>query len=256
LLSSAEIDRHYSGDSHHALERWGVSHYDTVVSNTPWHIRNVRTLIYAAVALTIVSIGLYSFLMSPDAVQAWVSAREFYGLGALTLLLASMLIGPLIFVLPWLPMRAHLALGRRALGVSAFSLAVVHAVSYLGPTIDWNWRTLYTPGTLWMAGLLLGIPLIATMGTLAFTSRDQVVRRLGPKRWKKLHKAVYLLLPGTLLHAIFLGADFGVNHGPDVKTDTDAGCLVSTLIASAVWALLFVLRKRHLRIKLAVKSLI
>jgi sulfoxide reductase heme-binding subunit YedZ len=217
------------------------------MSQTPWHLRNVRTLIYAGLALTIVSIGIDSFLESADAVQAWVLARQMFGLGALALLLSAMIIAPLCFVLPWLPLKAHLALGRRALGVSAFTLALLHMISYLGPAIYWDWHVLYRSGRLWIAGLLLSIPIFLMMGALAVTSQDWAVRRLGPKGWKRLHESVYWLLPGVLLHAIFLGADFGVNHGPDVKTDADAGCLVSTLIASAVWLLLFVLRRRRVR---------
>src|SRR5215471_13493884 len=61
--------------------------------------------------------------------------------------------GPLNFVLPWLPIRAHPVLGRRALGVSCFILATLHMICYLGPTIRRNWRELYTPGKLWITGV-------------------------------------------------------------------------------------------------------
>src|SRR5437016_11421221 len=99
----------------------------------------------------------------------------------------------------------------------------MHVVCYLGPTSYWDWRALYTPGGSWVIGLALGVVLFANMAVLAFTSRNDAVRRLGPKRWKKWHKSVYLILPATLIHAVFLGIDFGVNHGPDVKAEADAG---------------------------------
>src|ERR1041385_7890030 len=192
-----------------------------------WHLRYIRKLIYTVLALTITAILVSSLLQSPDWVQVWVSAREAYGLGALTFLLASMLAGPLSFVLPWLPVRAHLILGRRALGVSAFVLAVTHVICYLGPTIYWDWRALYTPGGSWVTGLVLGTVLFVNMGVLAFTSRNDAVRWLGPKRWKKWHKSVYFILPATLIHAVFLGVDFGANRGPDVKAEADAGSLIA-----------------------------
>lgn len=217
------------------------------MSKTPWHLRNIRKIIYIALALTVILIGYFSVSESPNAMQALVAAREFYGLWALALLLAAMLPGPLGFALPWLPIRAHLVLGRRALGVSAFILAVLHVACYLGPVLYRNWHELYAPGKLWVAGLLLGLPIFTDMGILALTSRDRAVRQLGPQRWKKWHRSVYLLLPAALVHATFLGADFGVNRGPDVTAEADAGSLVMMLIIAGIWLFFFVLRKRRVR---------
>jgi len=220
------------------------------VSERPWHLRNIRALIYAGLIVAVIGIAYVSFAVAPDAGRGWVAARELYGLWALGLLLAAMLPGPLIFVLPWLPIKGHLMLGRRALGVAAFVLAVLHVSSYLGPTIYRNWRELYTPGRLWIAGLLIGIPLFADMTVLAITSRDHAVRQLGPRRWKRWHHTVYLLLPIALLHATFVGADFGVNKGPDVPGDPDAGSLIGMLVFAAAWLIFFILRKRRIRLRL------
>jgi DMSO/TMAO reductase YedYZ heme-binding membrane subunit len=217
------------------------------VSKPAWHLRHLRGLIYAGLFAAIAGMAYTSQANAADVPQAWVEARELYGLWALALLLAAMLCGPLSFVVPWLPIRGHLMLGRRALGVSAAVLATCHVASYLGPTALRNWHDLYTPGPLWLAGLLLGLPLFAAMATLAWTSRDRAVRQLGPRRWKRWHTAVYLVLPGVLLHATFLGADFGVNKGPDVPGQPDAGSLVAMLAVGGTWLALFVLRKRGVR---------
>jgi DMSO/TMAO reductase YedYZ heme-binding membrane subunit len=212
------------------------------VPTAPWHVRNIRGFIYAGLVVAIVGIAVSS--------GGWVGARELYGLWALGLLITAMAPGPLNYVFPWLPIRAHLMLGRRALGVSAFVLAVLHIGCYLGPVIYRNWRELYTPGKLWIAGLLLGVPLVAGMSVLAFTSRDEAVRKLGAFRWKKWHRSVYWLLPLALVHATFLGADFGVNKGPDVPGEPDAGSLVGMLIAAGAWLTLFILRKRRISLSL------
>jgi len=217
------------------------------VSAAPWHLRRIRKLIYIAAAVAIVGIAFASALSAPDATQAWVAARELYGLWAISLLLASMIPGPLNFVLPWFPLRAHLVLGRRALGVSSFVLAVCHVACYLGPTLFRDWRALYKPGILWVAGLSVGLAVFSGMTVLAVTSRRASIRSLGPRRWKALHRAVYFLLPGALLHATCLGPDFGINKGPDVTAEVDAGCLVTMLILALAWLTLFVLRKRRIR---------
>ena len=94
---------------------------------------------------------------------------------------------------------------------------------------------LYTPGKLWITGLVIGSVWFGCMAILAFTSRNRAVHQLGPRRWKRLHKSVYWLLPLGLLHAIVLGADFGVNKGPDVTADVDAGCLVTMLLIAGAW---------------------
>lgn len=208
----------------------------------------MRGLIYAALTLTIAGIGMASAWDVKDTTAAWVGARELYGLWALALLIAAMIPGPLAFVFPRVPLKGHLILARRALGVSAFVLATIHVTTYLAPVLYRNWHELFTSGRLWIAGLLLGVPLYADMALLAITSRDSQVRQLGPQRWKAWHRTVYLLLPLTLVHATFLGADFGFNKGRDVPGQPDAGCLVGMLIAAGVWFLLFYLRKRRVRL--------
>jgi DMSO/TMAO reductase YedYZ heme-binding membrane subunit len=217
------------------------------VSAGPWHLRNIRKLIYAALVLTIPGVAIASMWGIPDTAHAWVGARELFGLWALGLLLASMIPGPLIFVFPWIPFRGHLILARRALGISSFVMAGAHVICYLGPTLLRNWHDLLAPGALWIAGLLIGLPAFVGLAVLALTSRRSSIRDLGPHRWKRWHRLVYLLLPGVLIHATFLGADFGLNKGPDVNAEVDAGCLITMLSISVAWLVLFLLRKRRMR---------
>ena len=87
------------------------------------------------------------------------------------------------------------------------------------------------------------------MSLLAFTSRDKAVVKLGGKKWKRLHQMTYILLPLVLVHAVFVGADFGVNRGPDVKGEPDAGALIGFFTVGVVWLVFFVLRMRGVRWK-------
>ena len=73
---------------------------------------------------------------------------------------------------------------------------------------------------------------------------------MGPRRWKRWHRAIYWALPVVLLHAAFLGADFGINRGPDVKGDPDMGSLIGMLSVAAGWLMLFILRHRRVQLKL------
>ena len=64
-------------------------------------------MIYAGLFGTAIGIAAVSYSSAKDPTQAWVAARELYGLWALGLLLSAMVPGPLIFVLPWLPVKGH-----------------------------------------------------------------------------------------------------------------------------------------------------
>jgi DMSO/TMAO reductase YedYZ heme-binding membrane subunit len=217
------------------------------MSKNPWHLRKFRGLIYIAIALSAISIALASMYDASDAAHVWIEARQLYGLWALALLLASMLPGPLCFVLPWIPFKGHLMLGRRALGISAFAMAVLHASSYLGPVLYRDWHDLLVQGWFWVAGLGIGLVILACMLVLAVTSTNRAVRSMTPKRWKQWQRSVYWILPAALLHATFVGTDFGLRKGSDVNGQVDAGCLVAMLSITLVWLSLFLLRRRHLR---------
>ena len=178
-----------------------------------------------------------------------IGLRQLFGLWALGFLLAAMFIGPLTTVLPWIPLKAHLILARRAVGVSTVLFAGAHVLCYVLPVLLRNWRELYIPRPEWVVGLVVGVVAFVGMSLLAFTSRDKAVVKLGGKKWKRLHQMTYIMLPLVLFHAIFVGADFGVSRGPDVKGEPDAGALIGFLAVGVVWLIFFVLRMRGVRWK-------
>lgn len=80
---------------------------------------------------------------------------------------------------------------RRMLGLYAFFYVCLHIASYIGLDLFFDWQILWKDVvkrryiTLGMIGFLLLVPLAAT-------STDAMVRWLGGKRWRALHKLVYL----------------------------------------------------------------
>jgi DMSO/TMAO reductase YedYZ heme-binding membrane subunit len=217
----------------------------TTGSIPTWFRRHGTLLIGIGTTGTIVGIGLAA-AAEPTPTAALVAAREMYGLTALGFLFASVLIGPLTAVFVRLPqaLRGWLIARRRAVGVSAFALASCHVLCYLLPVLGRSWRELYKPGVLWCIGLGLGFLAASDLAVLAWTSRDNSVRALGGKRWKRLHRTVYLVVPVALLHALIVGSDFGFSHPPDVTAEPDAGSLVGFSVICASWLVLFWLRRR------------
>ena len=95
---------------------------------------------------------------------------------------------------------------RRTLGLAAFSWTFLHLVAYvlIGQKLHWDYVILDAvrvhsrlPG--W-AALLLLLP-------LALTSTDGMIRRLGGKRWKRLHRRVYPAIALAILHLAWTDAD-------------------------------------------------
>jgi len=127
--------------------------------------------------------------LGPDPVRA---LEHGLGLWSLRLLLAALAVTPLMRV------GLRLLRFRRALGVLGFAYAACHLLLWavldmalLWPQIaqDLVKRPYIVVG---MAALLMLVP-------LAVTSTDGWLRRLGPERWRRLHRLAY---PAILLGAI------------------------------------------------------
>jgi sulfoxide reductase heme-binding subunit YedZ len=95
---------------------------------------------------------------------------------------------------------------RRPLGLAAFGYCVLHFLAYfvIGQKLNWeyvvydSWHTVSRiPG--WVSLLLL-VP-------LALTSTDGMARWLGGKRWKLLHRLVYLSAAAAILHVYWVESD-------------------------------------------------
>ncbi len=213
----------------------------------PWHFRRARAIVYAAAAVAAIGVALAGGWGASGWGDALVAARQLYGLWALGLLLASLIVGPLTAVLPWPPARGPLMYARRAVGVCALLFAALHVGCYLASVGLRDWRELYTPGALWVIGLVLGTLALADMAALGATSFDAAVRRMGGRSWKRLHRTVYLLLAVVFAHALATGADFGLNRGPDVTSPPDAGAGIAFACVAAAWLALFLLRRRGVR---------
>lgn len=217
--------------------------------HAPWHLRHVRPLLYAAFILSAVGVGVVCAMDDPE--KPWIGARQLFGLWALGLLLASMLIGPLTAVFRPFPFRGHLVLGRRAIGIACFGFAALHALSYTGVLLSQGGiayfiSEAFAEGSLWVAGLVIGAVLLLVLGVLTATSFDHMLVKLG-RRWKTIQNAVYLVLPLGLIHAILLGADFGFHKARDVSSEPDVGAFLGMSVVTGVWLLFFILRNNGVK---------
>ncbi|MBF0562121.1 MAG: sulfoxide reductase heme-binding subunit YedZ [Alphaproteobacteria bacterium] len=98
---------------------------------------------------------------------------------------------------------AELARYRRMLGLFAFFYVVLHLSAYLVLDQFFDWeaiahdivkRRFITAG---MAAFILLVPLAAT-------STHRMIRRLGARRWQRLHRGVYIAGSLAVLHYFFM----------------------------------------------------
>ena len=88
---------------------------------------------------------------------------------------------------------------RRLVGLTAFFYAVLHLILYFDDGLNRlfdEWYLFY---------IQCGLASFATLSVLAVTSNGRAVRKLGGKRWKKLHRILYLAIPALLYHKGWAG---------------------------------------------------
>ena len=138
----------------------------------------------------------------------------------------------LVFTLSITPLRKILNLPelirfRRMLGLFAFFYVCLHFLTYLGPDQSFNvagmWKDVVKRPfiTVGFAAFLLLIP-------LAVTSTAGWIRRLGGKRWQRLHRAVYLSAALGVIHYYWLVKS-------DIRKPVFYGALVGILLAWRLW---------------------
>jgi len=119
------------------------------------------------------------------------------GLQSTRLVLVALAITPLRQFWPNKAWVKWLLLHRRAIGVASFFYALLHLIAYL--VKKGNLQSIMQEGQ--TIGLLTGWVAFVIFLLLALTSNDYSLRLL-LRRWKTLHKAVYLGAALTLAHWI------------------------------------------------------
>lgn len=116
------------------------------------------------------------------------------GRTAVYFLIASLCITPLMRIA-----RINLIKFRRPLGLLSASYAGVHLLAWL--VLDM--------GLLWEQALrdiakrpylTIGMAVLTILAVMAATSSNAAIRRLGPVRWRAIHRLVYLAAPLAMFH--------------------------------------------------------
>jgi len=185
-----------------------------MTSMKPSAMRNRLTVMFMGLDLLIAAVvALTSGYSDTRDVLTLSGIGDTYGLLAGGFLYLTLLITPLTLAFPRIPGKETLFLARRGLGLSVLVFSLPHAlVSFFGPLRGFEGVPFFDPYTGW--ALLLGLAALVIVLMLGATAWDGAVRGLGQRRWKRLHRVVYLAGVLVFIHLVLVGPHYTSAHSP------------------------------------------
>ena len=197
----------------------------------------IKSVIFVACLIPLARLAWFAFQGNLSANPIEFITRSL-GTWTLVFLLITLSITPLRKLLnqPWLIKL------RRMLGLFAFFYASLHFVTYIWLDQFFDLQAIYKDVikrpfiTVGFASFILLIP-------LAVTSTNNMVRRLGGKRWQKLHRLVYLIAIGGVVHYWWL-----------VKKDITQPVIYAVVLAVLLGYRVFVYMRKDKALKFSPRS--
>lgn len=164
---------------------------------------NLRFYILAVSVLLSIGVFAYLRLTIPGDQLLYIRTQQVYGLLSIACLYTALLVSPLGFAIGKQRV-AHLAFSRRAIGVSAFYFALLHTGIALWGQLGGLSEIAFLPSFFQLA-LAGGFVALIVLCLMAATSFDWTVKRMTFRRWKWLHRLVYIAGLLVLLHVWMIG---------------------------------------------------
>ncbi len=146
------------------------------------------------------------------------------GVWGLRLLLVGLAITPLARILR----QPRLIRFRRTIGLFAFTYVLLHLSTYIGVDQFFDWRAI-GKDIAKRPYITIGMTAFVLLVPLAVTSTNWAIRKLGPLRWRKLHRLIYLIVPLGVVHYYLL---VKADHRPPLIY----GAVLALLLGWRVWA--------------------
>lgn len=167
------------------------------------HIRKI-ILTFSFILAVFILLFWRSYVESPDLQK--IRLAQTYALTSTVYLYLALIASPLYQLFPNLPFKSLHLVARRAIGVSAFFFALIHAtIAFLGLLGGFS-ALPYLPSK-YLIAITLSFTALLILSAMAATSFNFMVRKLG-KNWKRLHRFVYLATTLIVIHALLLGSHF------------------------------------------------
>lgn len=163
-----------------------------------WKDRLVSWAVWLACAAPLLWFVLQAFTDGLGANPIQYVLRQL-GVWALRFVVITLALGPLskLFKAP------VLIRYRRRVGLWAFAYVCLHLTTYVGIDQAFDWPTI-GKDIVKRPYITIGMAAFAFLIPLAVTSADKLRRKLGPRRWKRLHQLIYLIAPMGAVHYFLL----------------------------------------------------
>ncbi|MGI9027828.1 MAG: ferric reductase-like transmembrane domain-containing protein [Candidatus Saccharimonadales bacterium] len=179
----------------HVIER----PYSLLTNNRFW-------LLCFSALLSIITVVAVWVLFPPGDLRL-IRTQQTYGLLSIVFLYFALLAAPLTKIFPNMRGKNEYLHLRRAIGVSAFFFALLHAlVAFFGQLGGFNGLGFLSPR--YSIALLLGFIALIILTVMAVTSFDKVIDKMGFRRWKRLHRLIYIAGLAILVHIVMLGTHY------------------------------------------------
>ncbi len=117
---------------------------------------------------------------------------------------------------------------RRTIGLFAFAYVLLHLTNYV-VTDQWFDWTAIGKDILKRPFITVGMAAFVLLVPLAVTSTNWALRKLGPMRWRRLHRLTYLIVPLGVVHYYMLVK-------ADYRPPLIYGAIVVMLLGWRLWA--------------------
>jgi len=177
----------------------------------------IKLLIHSVSSYFIASTFYFAIVdqLGGDPVEALL---HFTGIGALNLLLVTLLVSPVARTFRW----PKIMQVRRLLGLYGFFYALVHVFSFLAFEVQFDWM-FFVEEIFKRPYITVGMAAFVILLALAITSVNSIKRQMG-KKWQTLHNYTYL--------AILLA---GIHFYWSVKSDIVEPLLYLTASVFLLW---------------------
>ena len=173
-----------------------------------------RRIVYSIALLWALFLYFHVSTTYPTVEQALINLQRYFGLTGLFMFYIVLTPGLLRVYVPSFPLNPLLIKARRAIGVSLFSFALAH--SLLGFFVNLSgsvFAILLLPDQSQLA-LLFSFTAFCILLAMAATSFDVMVRKMGSKHWKMLHRLGYIAGILVVFHAFLIGSHFTNPRNP------------------------------------------
>ena len=121
--------------------------------------------------------------------------NRYLGDWAIRFILITLSITPIVKITGWItPVRF-----RRMIGLFAFAYAFLHLANYIIADQFFNWADIWAD-IIKRRYITVGVATFVILLALAVTSPKAAIKRLGTKRWRMLHRTVYIAGISAVFH--------------------------------------------------------